>query len=328
MYTVPVKRRKQNTSRFKIAVPVMVVCIIVLFFIIKENKISAIVIPNNPTIVPAPTPERPEPIKPPTDPLPEPEPIEEVQQYYVHTMKTTDAQTELSALVGTDNVTAVLQTNRIDIDTIKSGTKIVIPNAFDPSSRSPFPLELEMATDITKLLVIDQRVQAFGTYESGKLVRWGPTSTGKQSTKTPNGLFSTNWKGVEVKSSFDDEWLLKYNFNIDNFEGISFHQYAMPGYPASHSCVRLLLEDAMWLYEWADQWILSTDERERLAHGTPVLIFDDYEFDKTAPWKLLPTDADATKVKEEELSEIIEKYKETIIARQEEREALLDLHQE
>lgn len=264
-------------------------------------------------------------VRPSTPPITEApdEGPKEGRAYYQYTLKTTNAEKELAALVGEDNVMAVWQTNRIDAANAKSGKVIVIPTSFDIASRSPFPLELNAAADMPKLLIFSQRVQAFGAYESGKLVRWGAVSSGKQSTKTPSGLFSTNWKGKEVKSSFDDEWILKYNFNINNFEGIGFHQYEMPGYPASHSCIRLLMHDAMWLYDWADQWILSEDGQTRLAHGTPVIVFGEYEFGTTAPWKLLPENENATDVTEGELAKVVDGYSETIHDRDAQRKEVL-----
>lgn len=270
----------------------------------------------------------PEPPTPPSTPLvvPEetPEGPKEGQEYYFYTTKSANAQLELEKLVGAENVLAVLQTNRIDAANIKSGATIVIPVTFDSATRSPFPLEVPELSEVKKLLLISQRIQAFGVYESGKLVRWGPVSTGKQSTQTPSELFSTNWKGKEVKSSFDDEWILKFNFNLDNIEGVGFHQYEMPGYPASHSCVRMLMDDAMWLYDWADQWILTENEQSRYAHGTPVVIFGNYGFGDSAPWKLLPADADATDITADEMDDIVEEYLDTIMERQNAREAYIE----
>ncbi len=274
----------------------------------EEQPALPVVTPQNPPlVVPDTVPEGPK----------------EGQEYYVHTIKTANASAELAALVGVDNVPAVLQTNRIDERMIKQGATLVIPVSFDSASRSPFPLVVAELEAVPKLLMFSQRVQAFGAYENGKLVRWGPISSGKQSTPTPSKLYSTNWKGKEVKSSFDDEWILKYNFNLDNFEGVGFHQYEMPGYPASHSCVRLLMPDALWLYDWAEQWILSPDERTRIAHGTPVIIFGQYAFGKTAPWKLLPENADATDITETEIQEILGSYLATIMERQAVREAYI-----
>lgn len=290
-----------------------------VFFVFVYEPPRLLVIPVTKPLEKAVLPE------PPT--LPPAPPIKKSDENAVYrslTLGTTNPASELSAAVGAENVDMVLRINRIDAKYLKSGLTLTVPKDFsDTGALSPFPLELDIANDVPKLLVIAQRVQAFGVYENGKLVKWGPVSTGKKSTPTTNRLFSTNWKGKEVKSSFDDEWILKYNFNIDNFGGIGFHQYEMPGYPASHSCVRMLLDDAMWLYEWAEQWILSADEGTRLAHGTPVIIFGDYAFDVPAPWKVLPTDATATAISLDEIDTQIVKNSDTILVWQTERETVL-----
>src|SRR5690606_18476697 len=95
---------------------------------------------------------------------------------------------------------------------------------------------------------------------------------------TQTGLSFANWKKEEHISTVDDEWLLRWNVNIRNEKGIGWHQYSMPGHPASHSCLRLLERDARWLYDWVDEWILDENE-QLLAHGTPVIVFGTYEFD-------------------------------------------------
>jgi hypothetical protein len=50
---------------------------------------------------------------------------------------------------------------------------------------------------------------------------------------------------------------LRWNFNIENKLGVGWH--SLPGYPASHSCLRL--EDAKLLYEWADEWQLMIQKQ-------------------------------------------------------------------
>ena len=66
--------------------------------------------------------------------------------------------------------------------------------------------------------------------------------------------------------------MLEWYFNFVNARGVSFHQFDLPGYAASHACVRLLQRDAQWLYGWGDQWKLSEDRRAVVVPGTPVLI--------------------------------------------------------
>ncbi len=217
--------------------------------------------------------------------------------YHTITIASADAATELAGIVGPDNVQTVLEINRIDTANIAKGRVLIIPNSFDdPAALSPFPATVTAAFDIPKLMIVDQAVQAFAIYNNGALVRWGGVNTGKQSTPTPNRLYFANWKGKRVVSSEDDSWILPWYVNLDNKEGISMHQYELPGYPASHSCVRLLEQDAEWIYNWVDQWSVADDDQTVLHEGTPVIVFGDYGFGKTAPWKKLAKDPTATTV--------------------------------
>ena len=86
------------------------------------------------------------------------------------------------------------------------------------------------------------------------------------------------------------------------------HEYDLPGYPVSHSCVRLLSEDAEWIYNWADQWKLSPDRKTVAENGTPVIVFGDYSYGKTPPWKKQTINIHAVDVPEETLKQEIEKY--------------------
>lgn len=204
----------------------------------------------------------------------------------------------------------ILALNRIDRKNLKRNEPLIVPDTIVTNWKyySPFPLKVEAAFQIPKLIVVSQKIQAFAAYELGNLMLWGPTSTGKEETPTPNGLFHTNWKAEETKSTFDDEWILKWNFNIDNFEGVALHQYDMPGYPASHSCVRLYEKDAKWIYNWAEQWIVTADEESILAYGTPVIIFDEYDFDSPKPWLQLADNPEYAQVSLSELEDEIEDY--------------------
>lgn len=155
----------------------------------------------------------------------------------------------------------ILALNRLDGRFIRKPDSIVVPDTIinDKHLYSPFPKHLALLDSVKKILLVDQHIQAFAAYEFGNLVNWGAGSTGKKSTPTPNGLFHTNWKSKKTISTDDSTWILKWYFNLENFRGVSLHQFELPGYPASHSCVRLLEEDAFWIYKWAEQWILTKD---------------------------------------------------------------------
>jgi hypothetical protein len=186
--------------------------------------------------------------------------------------------TDLESRLGADAFAAMLKMNRVDKKHIHAGDSLIIPDASaDLMSIAPFPMQLEIARKIPKLVLVSRHVQAFGAYESGRLVRWGPTSTGKKSTPTPAGLYHANWKAKTRRSSVNQSWILPWCFNLDDSAGISFHQFDLPVYPASHGCVRLLEGDAKWIYDWAEQWTLSKIDQSVLAFGTPVLIYYPFE---------------------------------------------------
>ena len=179
-------------------------------------------------------------------------------------------------------VTAI---NRTDKKNLAKQDSIVIPSDFsgDVVYYLPFPLEINYLADISKVLLFSYPTQTFAAYENGVLVYSGPTNMGRKKDKTPTGLFYTNWKAEETTSTFNDEWDLKWNFNIENKLGVGFHEYELPGYPASHSCLRLLEKDAKFLYDWADQWVLADKETVKVK-GTPVIVFGSYDFEEPKPW--------------------------------------------
>ncbi len=270
-------------TRTTIFIFTLVAALIVVFFVAKRAALA----PQ----------KEPAPITKVEEPLPEPLPPEEpkVNAYTSLVLSSTTPMKELEEAVGKEDVDTVLRINRIDERFLAQNMTLTIPTDMsDYMALSPFPGTIPLIQSVPKLLFISQEMQAFGAYENGVLVRWGPVSSGKKSTPTPSKLFFANWKGKEVISTANDEWILKWNFNLDNFNGIGMHLYEMPGHPASHSCVRLLEADALFLYDWTEQWILAKDGQTLRAHGTPVLVFGAYNFDTTAPWKKLPDDETAT----------------------------------
>lgn len=149
---------------------------------------------------------------------------------------------------------------------------------------APLPAAYDWAGQFEKALVVDQEWQVFGGYERGRLVRWGPISSGRRSMRTPSGLFHLNWRSQGRHSTVDPDWYLEWYFNFQNLRGLSFHQYALPGRPASHACVRLLERDARWLYAWGEEWRLDATGRKVLETGTPVLIVGHFDFGAAPPW--------------------------------------------
>lgn len=210
--------------------------------------------------------------------------------------------------------------NRVDAGNSKRPDTLIVPDTLiaDMNVYSPFPAEVPFLKDVNRMVYFSYPIQAFAAYDHGKLVHWGPTSMGKKSTRTPTGLFFSNWKSKETISTVSDEWKLKWNFNISNRGGVGWHQYAMPGYPASHSCLRMLEADAKYMYEWADQWVLQGSDN-LLANGTPTLVFGEYPFGQPRPWFALLADPKANMITVEALQKETESFLPKIMAEQEKR---------
>ena len=175
--------------------------------------------------------------------------------------------------------------NRADVKHLSRLESIVVPSEWrDEADYSPFPQQYAAAAAMPKLLIVDQPSQAFAAYEFGQLVRWGPTSTGRQAKPTPVGRFHLNWRARTRTSTLSGEWRLNWYFNFHNTRGLAFHEFDLPGVPASHACVRLLARDAMWIYQWGGSWTL--DAQGQLASpGTPVVILGSYNFTVPPPFR-------------------------------------------
>lgn len=217
----------------------------------------------------------------------------------------------------------LLAINRTDKAAFSKLDSVVIPSDLsgDIAYYLPFPLNVPYLAGIDKIIFFSYPTQSFATYENGVLIYTGPTNMGRKKDPTPTGLFFANWKAEKTISTVNDEWELLWNFNIANKDGVGWHQYSMPGYPASHSCLRLLEKDARYLYTWADQWILDGKETV-LANGTPVIVFGSYDFDAPKPWLQLSTNPHALDISAEEIQKQTTVFLDKILTEQTKRETV------
>lgn len=227
----------------------------------------------------------------------------------------------LSGNPDNEQLQIVLAVNRTDKTNLAKMDSIIIPGDLtgDIVFYLPFPLEVPSLIPINKIIFFSYATQTFAAYEKGELIYVGPTNMGRKKDPTPTGLFYTNWKAEKTTSTFNDEWDLRWNFNIANKAGVGWHQYELPGYPASHSCLRLQEKDAKYLYTWADQWILK-DNQTILFKGTPVIVFGKYDFDAPKPWLQLIGNPKALNISPSEIEKITKPYLNSILSEQKKKE--------
>lgn len=219
--------------------------------------------------------------------------------------------------IGSSERDIVYAVNRTDESNFKRMDSVIVPVDLsgDLVYYLPFPLQVNYLEEVEKIVLFSYPTQTFGAYEKGVLIRTGQTNMGSKKHTTRTGLFFTNWKARKTISTFDDEWELKWNFNIANEAGIGWHQYTLPGYPASHSCLRLNEEDAKFLYDWADQWVLE-NKTKVLVKGTPVIVFGTYDFDAPKPWLQLLADPHALDISENEIQKVSQQFLDEILREQ------------
>ncbi len=100
-----------------------------------------------------------------------------------------------------------------------------------------------------KYILVDRRQQYLGLYEWGNLKYCFPISSGIKNS-TPLRKFVVNYMDEVHFSSKYEQAPMDHALNIGGDYFI--HEGIVPGYPASHGCVRLFPFDARFLfYQWA-----------------------------------------------------------------------------
>lgn len=146
----------------------------------------------------------------------------------------------------------IMDINRIDPEHLPLGKTILLPD--NPNGLPyfcPVPQEIEAARKYKRKVYIFLKKQYFAVYENGHLQFWGPISSANDLHETPIGTFRVLGK-YEKYFSHKKECYgapMPYAIRITN-DGYFLHQQAMPGRPASHGCVRLLMSDARKIFSW------------------------------------------------------------------------------
>ena len=107
---------------------------------------------------------------------------------------------------------------------------------------------LSRPAGVPLMAIVSIREQRVTIYDAqGRILR-APVSTGQTGYETPAGIYSIIQKNAEHYSNLYDDASMPFMQRI-TWSGIALHAGALPGYPASHGCIRMPLSFAERLFE-------------------------------------------------------------------------------
>jgi L,D-transpeptidase catalytic domain len=120
----------------------------------------------------------------------------------------------------------------------------------------------EAAPDGPVAVIVSIPDQLVHVYRNGVRIGLSSCSTGKQGHSTPTGIFTILQKDKHHHSSTYNNAPMP-NMNRLTWSGIALHAGNLPGYPASHGCIRLPMKFSELLFG--------------VTHiGTPVIVANDH----------------------------------------------------
>jgi L,D-transpeptidase ErfK/SrfK len=143
---------------------------------------------------------------------------------------------------------------------LHAGMRLAVPDTLSQKTRAGLvPFAQNMGPQNNRTILVSPGRLAWAAYDTdGSLVRWGVASTGRDfcadtnsHCKTPRGAFMIYRK--EGADCISTKFPLRRGgapmpYCMFFKGGFAIHgSYDLPGYNASHGCVRVPVEDARWL---------------------------------------------------------------------------------
>ena len=98
------------------------------------------------------------------------------------------------------------------------------------------------------MAIVSLHNQRITIYDANGWTLRAPVSSGQKGHETPAGIFSVIQKEAEHHSNLYDDASMPHMQRI-TWSGIALHGGLLPGYPASHGCVRMPLDFAARLFD-------------------------------------------------------------------------------
>jgi hypothetical protein len=152
----------------------------------------------------------------------------------------------------------------------------------------------DVANDVRKpqgpvIIAISIEKQVLRIYDANGTFAETPISTGMRGHSTPMGVFSVIEKQKYHHSNIYSGAPMPYMQRI-TWSGIAMHAGALPGYPASHGCIRMPMEFAVKMWGWTRMGarvVITPGELTPESFSHPLLATQ-----KISPTAAAPTNVD------------------------------------
>ncbi len=157
--------------------------------------------------------------------------------------------------------------------------KTIMPAELKPGEYAWHP---EFSPQGPVVLIVSLPEQLAYVYRNGVIIGASTVSTGKKGHETPTGVFTILQKHEDHYSNLYNDAPMPYMQRL-TWSGVALHAGRLPGYPASHGCVRMPYEFAQLLYG-------------ETKTGLTVIVSDEKAFPSTVahPGLVAPVDAKGT----------------------------------
>jgi hypothetical protein len=151
----------------------------------------------------------------------------------------------IRALILTAGVALLATAGSAQLQPLDEGT---VMDAVERLKPGQFIWVPEIAPEGPMLVVVNIATQRLVAYRNGVPIAVSTVSTGRAGHRTPQGVFTILQKNVKHRSSTYNNAPMPYMQRL-TWRGIALHGGNLPGYPASHGCVRLPHEFAKLLFD-------------------------------------------------------------------------------
>ncbi len=162
-----------------------------------------------------------------------------------------------------------------------SDTMLPTEDTLKPGQFVWYPHYERVSTGASVSIIVSLPKQRAYIYQGGQLIAVSTVSTGSGGRETPTGEYTILEKKTFHRSNLYSNAPMPYMQRL-TWDGIALHAGHLPGYPASHGCIRLPKEFARQLYEITqmggqvsviDDYV-DDPARSRFAGPAPILTAD------------------------------------------------------